>query len=181
MNGPGCRISSIVFDNNNKLVLNVFMASDRIAALGKDDVLRASSSFRPSRKLQKWIVVVNGKEFPARPLLLHAAGVAPNDPTNSHQAIAKLQELGFETRYADPVRNAAPREPGAAGRDQFTREMEWIEANRETYSGQWVALQGERLLAAGHDAREVFAKVRGVSPPPLVIHVEETNLPFAGW
>jgi hypothetical protein len=38
-------------------------------------------------KLQTW------------PLVLEAAGVAPNDPTNSHQAVAKLKSLGFETRY----------------------------------------------------------------------------------
>jgi hypothetical protein len=30
---------------------------------------------------------------------LEAAGVAPNDPTNSHQAVAKLKSIGFETRY----------------------------------------------------------------------------------
>ena len=43
--------------------------------------------------------LVEGKEFPARPLLLNAAGVPPNDSTNSHQAVAILKERGFETRY----------------------------------------------------------------------------------
>ena len=28
-----------------------------------------------------------------------AAGVPPNDPTNSHQAVDILKRLGFETRY----------------------------------------------------------------------------------
>ena len=47
----------------------------------------------------KWTVIVEGRELPARPIVLTAAGVAPNDPTNSHMAIAKLKALGFDTRY----------------------------------------------------------------------------------
>jgi hypothetical protein len=49
--------------------------------------------------MPKWTVLVEGKEFPARPLVLNAAGVPPNDSTNSHQAVAILKERGFETRY----------------------------------------------------------------------------------
>lgn len=57
--------------------------------------------------MPKWRVVINSREFPARPLVLEAAGVAPNDPTNSHQAVAILESLGFETRYVK-------KEPGFA-------------------------------------------------------------------
>jgi hypothetical protein len=49
--------------------------------------------------MPKWSVIVDGKELPARPLVLEAAGVPPNDPTNSHQAIQILKERGFEVRY----------------------------------------------------------------------------------
>jgi hypothetical protein len=49
--------------------------------------------------MPKWTVIVEGREFPARPLVLESAGVPPNDPTNSHQAVAILEKLGFETRY----------------------------------------------------------------------------------
>jgi len=31
--------------------------------------------------------------------VLEAAGVPPNDATNSHQAVAILQDRGFEVRY----------------------------------------------------------------------------------
>jgi len=48
----------------------------------------------------KWTVIVGDRELPARPLVLEAAGVPPNDPTNSHQAVEILRRLGFETRYA---------------------------------------------------------------------------------
>jgi len=43
---------------------------------------------------------VGERELPARPLVLEAAGVPPNDPTNSHQAVEILRRLGFETRYS---------------------------------------------------------------------------------
>jgi hypothetical protein len=49
-------------------------------------------------QLPKWIVIVDGRELPARPLVLPAAGVPPNDPTNSHQAVAILQDRGFDLR-----------------------------------------------------------------------------------
>jgi hypothetical protein len=52
----------------------------------------------------KWTVIVNDKELPARPLVLEAAGVPPNDPTNSHQAVEILRRLGFETRYSSDER-----------------------------------------------------------------------------
>jgi hypothetical protein len=49
--------------------------------------------------MPKWTVIVDGRELPARPLVLQAAGVPPNDPTNSHQAVAILQDRGFDVRY----------------------------------------------------------------------------------
>ena len=72
--------------------------------LTREDVLRAAGIFRWTKKMPKWTVIVCGRELPARPLVLRAAGVAPNDPTNSHQAIAILDGLGFETRYSEASR-----------------------------------------------------------------------------
>ncbi len=57
--------------------------------------------------MTKWSVVVGERELPARPLVLEAAGVPPNDSTNSHQAVAILESLGFETRYAKERRATA--------------------------------------------------------------------------
>jgi hypothetical protein len=75
------------------------MASAKVAALTRQDIVAAAEKFKATRRLPKWTTLVDGKELPARPLVLDAAGVAPNDTTNSHQAIAILKELGFETRY----------------------------------------------------------------------------------
>jgi len=68
--------------------------------LKRTNVLCAASNFRWTRKMPKWTVIVDKTEFPARPLVLKAAGVLPNDPTNSHQAVRILERLGFATRYS---------------------------------------------------------------------------------
>jgi hypothetical protein len=77
----------------------VVMANPKIAALTRKDIIQAAKTFKATRRMPKWTAIVEGKELPARPLVLDAAGVAPNDSTNSHQAIAILKDLGFETRY----------------------------------------------------------------------------------
>lgn len=75
------------------------MPNPKIAALTRQDIIKAAKALAGTRRMAKWTAVVEGKELPARPLVLEAAGVAPNDSTNSHQAVAILKDLGFETRY----------------------------------------------------------------------------------
>ena len=75
------------------------MPSAKVASLTRQDIVDAARTLEWSKRMTKWSTVVEGKELPARPLILHAAGVAPNDATNSHQAIAILKDFGFETRY----------------------------------------------------------------------------------
>src|SRR3989454_12407362 len=66
--------------------------------LTRAEIVRAANNFRWTRKGAKWTEIVGERELPARPLVLEAAGVPPNDPTNSHQAVEILRRLGFETR-----------------------------------------------------------------------------------
>jgi len=75
------------------------MASEKVEKLTRDDIIKATKRFKSTRAQAKWTVIVDGQELPARPLVLFAACVAPNDPTNSHMAIKKLKKEGFETRY----------------------------------------------------------------------------------
>jgi predicted nucleic acid-binding protein len=82
------------------------MASKAVEALTRETIIITARNFRWNRRMPKWTTVVEGRELPARPLVLTAARVRPNDPTNSHMAIAKLKELGFETRYDEPMAEA---------------------------------------------------------------------------
>jgi|ERR1700677_289705 hypothetical protein len=74
------------------------MPSARVSALTRLDIIAAAKRLHGSRPA-KWTAIVDGKELPARPLVLEAAGVPPNDPTNSHQAVAILKDFGFDVRY----------------------------------------------------------------------------------
>ena len=75
------------------------MPSPKVSALTREQINLSARNFRWNRQMPKWSVIVEGRELPARPLILDAAGVPPNDPTNSHQAVAILREKGFEIRY----------------------------------------------------------------------------------
>jgi hypothetical protein len=75
------------------------MVSRDVETLTRQGVVRAAKSFKVTRKMTKWTVIVDGRELPARLLVLDAAGVAPNDPTNTYMAVDKLKALGFDTRY----------------------------------------------------------------------------------
>lgn len=78
------------------------MPSPRVSVLTRDDITAAAKRLRSVRSA-KWTVMVDGRELPARPLILEAAGVPPNDPTNSHQAVKILEEKGFDVRYEGKV------------------------------------------------------------------------------
>jgi hypothetical protein len=75
------------------------MPSPKVASLTKQDIAAAAKKLDWNRQLPKWTVMVDGRELPARPLILKAAAVPPNDSTNSHQAVAILQQQGFDVRY----------------------------------------------------------------------------------
>jgi hypothetical protein len=82
--------------------------------LTRAEILRTANNFRWTRKGMKWTVLVGDRELPARPLVLEAAGVPPNDPTNSHQAVEILRRLGFETRYSRDPKEINQQEPPEA-------------------------------------------------------------------
>ncbi len=66
---------------------------------------------------------------------------------------------------------------------RFQRSLRWIEENKAGYLGQWVALDGDRLLAAGADGKQVYAEAiaAGVAVPLLQQINADDALPFGGW
>ena len=85
-------------------------------------------------------------------------------------------------RFADGLRDSAKARI-VPSRDR-TVEMKWIEQNRAAYADQWVALEDDRLVAAGSDPLKVFAAAReaGIQIPFVVHMLPEDPLPFvSGW
>jgi hypothetical protein len=76
----------------------------------------------------------------------------------------------------------AASENGKQSRD-FSREMEWIKQNRESYRGQFVALNEGQLVAAGAKEREVWeAANRARVSVPFLAYIETTaEETFGGW
>src|SRR2546422_8051706 len=63
-----------------------------------------------------------------------------------------------------------------------SREYEWLKEYAREYARQWVALEGDQLIAHGMNAAEVFAAAdaSGVERP-FFVHVEDPDgPPFAG-
>ena len=66
--------------------------------------------------------------------------------------------------------------------NRSAKSLRWLHENRDKYSGQWVALDGERLIASGSTAKEVYskAKAEGVGIPFVELVTEREAAPFTG-
>jgi hypothetical protein len=63
-----------------------------------------------------------------------------------------------------------------------TREMKWIEEHKHAYAGQWVALDGDRLIAASPVQQEVWDAVKADDAElPLVHRIPSPDdIPYIG-
>lgn len=96
--------------------------------------------------------------------------------------VARLREILSETLHETlppRERRVDPIIPQA----DFSLSAKWLAEHKTEYAGQWVALEGDRLIAHGADAKEVYA-VAGASGVkyPMVTQVDDpTAPPFAGF
>ena len=68
--------------------------------------------------------------------------------------------------------------------NRSAKSLRWLYENREKYLGQWVALDGDRLIASGATAKEVYskAKAEGVEIPFVeLVTGPESGLFTRGW
>jgi len=65
----------------------------------------------------------------------------------------------------------------------LSRELQWLKEHRHEYMEQWVALDEDRLVGHGPNAREVYAAARaaGVKSPFVEFISAADELPFGGW
>ena len=66
--------------------------------------------------------------------------------------------------------------------NRSAKSLRWLDENREKYSGQWVALDGDRLIASGPTAKEVYskAKAEGVEIPFVELVTDPEPVPSTG-
>lgn len=66
---------------------------------------------------------------------------------------------------------------------QREREMRWLAEHEAEYAGQWLALDGDRLLSQGTDPHQVRAAARaqGVASPFVVFAENPDEAYSGGW
>jgi hypothetical protein len=69
------------------------------------------------------------------------------------------------------------------GKVDFSREMEWLRQHRHEYIGQWIVLDGDRLVGAGNDPVPIVTQARaeGVRIPFVEFVRDETEPFMGGW
>ena len=73
---------------------------------------------------------------------------------------AKLRNyLNAQVQQDEAVEEARALARAASTRD-LSAEYRWIEAHREEYAGQWVALKGDQLISHGPNGVEVIQAAR---------------------
>lgn len=104
------------------------------------------------------------------------AGINALPPQDQDQLRRLLEE---PASVPQPAHQVAPPAPV---RD-IARESDWIQQHRDKYAGQWVALDGDRLISSGPSAKEVYAaaKAAGVMDALIVKIESRDRLPFAGF
>jgi len=74
------------------------MAGPKIRTTGQE-VTNAARNFHWKGQMPDWTTVVEGRELPARALLLKAGKASESNPINGEEAAVILSDLGFEVRY----------------------------------------------------------------------------------
>ncbi len=85
---------------------------------------------------------------------------------------------------AEPVKIKPPRDkrvPCEPMPDR-TRERQWVKDHRQEYAGQWVALDGDRLVAASFVQQEVWDAVKVTDATRPIVHriPSPDDLPYIG-
>lgn len=97
-----------------------------------------------------------------------------------------LEPLALEDqqRVRVTVEDAAPAAaPKPMSSNPRTEEMRWIGENKRSYAGQWVAVEGYRLVAHGERLADVRAacNAAGVAQPLFARIPRDLDTPDGGW
>ena len=96
-------------------------------------------------------------------------------PVNDRNKLRRMLDQGQPE--SGPSRRVAEAHMPESG-----RELKWLTRHAREYAGQWVALDGDRLIAHSTVASEVFeAADADGARLPLVTFVEDPDKVYAGF
>ncbi|MEK7830488.1 MAG: DUF5678 domain-containing protein [Acidobacteriota bacterium] len=101
----------------------------------------------------------------------------------------KLRQMIEQRRPMQSKAEAKPQPNGAPASHlkpipvpDSTREMRWLAEHQREYVGQWVALDGDRLIAASFNHEEVAAAADAdVAYLPMFTYVDDPDKIYAGF
>ena len=122
---------------------------------------------------------------------MSTATVETDEAINVESLLKQIEQLPRDEQLRlaqliqerQPASNQAPSErPRALPVPDDKRERQWVKEHKHEYPGQWVALDGDRLIAASFDQMEVLEAARADGAYlPLIIRVPSPDdLPFMG-
>ena len=113
---------------------------------------------------------------------MRSAGLTPQDPNDPdyQQYLAAL--AADKERQREESRREAEGKTTPVPEPDPEPNRRWMREHRHEYSGQWVALDGERLIAHGADSQAVFAvaKLDGAYLPLIAYLPPADEPPFIG-
>lgn len=91
--------------------------------------------------------------------------------------------LERDVKLSTPTESFEPISKQTGATNGESKELRWLKEHRHKYLGQWVALDGDRLVAHGTNARDVFhtAREAGVKVPFIEQILPTDDMPFGGW
>ncbi|MBO0722596.1 MAG: hypothetical protein J2P41_17365 [Blastocatellia bacterium] len=107
-------------------------------------------------------------------VLDQALALSPEDRARLiYQLVAREQspaDARSDTNHDNAVEYLPLKHPNV----DWKSPMAWLRINRDKYRGQWVGLDGGRLVANGSKASEVFAAVHAEGMPlPFIAFIAE--------
>jgi|SRR5262245_35769438 len=100
--------------------------------------------------------------------------IAEIERLSSEQQKEVLEHLEKKVNGKHPSNaHITPKVIGVAPSKDYSKENEWLRQHRDEHTNEWVALEGDRLLAHGKNFEEVIEAARsgGVSNP-LTVYIE---------
>ncbi|MGH9843185.1 MAG: DUF5678 domain-containing protein [Blastocatellia bacterium] len=158
----------------------------------RSKIISVSDSY-DDRKLEYEWLAKHRREYVGQWIALKGDQLVAHGP-NAKEVFTKADDQGIhdamvllvtapDTSLADPSIKIPPSKrvnPVIVAGDR-AREYEWLAKHRREYIGQWIALDGDRLVAHSFDAKEMFAQVDAAGVvQPLVLYVENPDVPFIG-
>ena len=88
----------------------------------------------------------------------------------------------FELIEVEKSKNGKANEELERKNKKFQQALQWIDEHKEEFDGQFVVMDGDRLVAHGIDSKTVCdeARAKGYNSPFLK-RVKAKILPFGGW